>query len=40
MSIINEKDYYIVNEKEEISLIKESSELQVQSLYQLLIKNP
>jgi ankyrin repeat protein len=40
MSIINEKDYYTVNETEEKSLIKESSELQVQSLYQLLLKNP
>ena len=40
MSFNNKKEYYTGDEAEEKSLIKESSELQVQSLYQLLIKNP
>ena len=37
---INKKQYFSPDEIEEKSLIKESSELEVQSLYQILIKNP
>ena len=37
---VNKKHYFSPDEIEEKSLIKESSELEVQSLYQILIKNP
>ena len=40
MSNVNKKHYFSPDEIEEKSLIKESSELEVQSLYQILIKNP
>ena len=37
----SKKNYFLPDEnEEENSLIKESSELEVQSLYQILIKNP
>jgi hypothetical protein len=37
MSNVNKKHYFSPDEIEEKSLIKESSELEVQSLYQILI---